>query len=459
MVIADHLNEVPPGEWRYTTWPVLRDLSLGGYEIASHSLNHPDLTQLPVGDTISPGTATYEIYRSREKINEKITSQKCFTFAYPVSAYNDTVRTITSYYYQAARGSGTDHNGNNLNDEELMSIKSIAPLFDSPRNTIEDDIPELNSFKTLVDTSIQNGGWILSMLHEVVPQSELPSILNLWNPISTEWLNMLAGWLYQKSEAGDLWVTTLKNAASYIKERSTFSSEVISQTDTEIRISVSDAVNDSVYNYPLTADITVPGNWSSVRVIQGSRNSIAVPFQSGGEYYIRTKVVPDRGELILLKQDAAGNFSILGNIKYYQSAKPVADAVVIAKGINNFQASGVTDSQGVFSIDNIPPGSYSITFNKTGEFTGVNATDALLILRSTAGSINFDLIQRKAADVDKSSIIDTVDADLILKRFTHLVDHFESNDWLFFPENQEVTIIDQNITFDAIAIKAGDVSP
>jgi len=47
-VIGDHLNEVLPGQWRYTAWSVLRDLNGQGHEIASHSLNHPDLTQLPL---------------------------------------------------------------------------------------------------------------------------------------------------------------------------------------------------------------------------------------------------------------------------------------------------------------------------------------------------------------------------------------------------------------------------
>jgi peptidoglycan/xylan/chitin deacetylase (PgdA/CDA1 family) len=460
-VIADHLNEVLPGQWRYTAWSELRDLNSSGHEIASHSLNHPDLTQLPLGDTITPGTALYEIYQSRERVNQKIPGQTCFSFAYPLSAFNDTILEYTSQFYEAARGAGYDHNASDPGDYEFHKIKSIAPLFDMPRNVLDDDLPELEYHKTLIDSSIKYNGWMLSMLHEIVPQAQLQEVINigLWHPISSEWFALLAGWLKQKSESGEVWVASMKDVSIYIKERSTFSSEVIYQDQTEIRLVAADQQDDLIYTYPLTVDITVPGNWEQVQVIQGSRITSAGVFESQGKFYIRTKIIPDGGEILILKQDTAGTFNISGTINYYKTGEPVNNVIVIAHGANSFQASGLSNNEGIFSIANIPPGNYSVELNKADELSGVNATDALLVLKNTSGTGTLDYIQTKAADVDQSAIIDTTDSDLILKRFIRIIDHFEVTDWLFFPENQEVTIIDENINLECTAIKAGDVSP
>jgi peptidoglycan/xylan/chitin deacetylase (PgdA/CDA1 family) len=83
------LTETLPGIWRYGTWPMFIQLADEGHEIASHTMNHFYLTSLPVGDTVTEGTALVRII-SVEKANRRKNSRiiKCITLAYPYSDRN-----------------------------------------------------------------------------------------------------------------------------------------------------------------------------------------------------------------------------------------------------------------------------------------------------------------------------------------------------------------------------------
>jgi peptidoglycan/xylan/chitin deacetylase (PgdA/CDA1 family) len=432
MVIADHLTDVLPGNYRYTSWQIINEISNEGHEIASHSLNHPDLTQIPVGDIFTPGTAAYEIYRSKEKVDLKVPAQKCITFAYPLAVHNDEIRQITSLYYESARGAGEIINDSVIYD--WMNLHAAAPIFNSPRNTLEDDLPELEIHKSLINSSIESGGWTIGMFHEIVPQTELAELINLglWNPISSEWFDLLCLWLQEKSSSEDIWVSTMADITKYVKQRETFSSSVILQNDNEIRLKITDQMDDIIFDHPLTIDVTIPPGWNYVRVIQGNSHTINNSFQSGDDNIVRINAVPDKGEVILMKAAGTEGFQISGKVIYHNNQlTPVPDVLITING-NNFNLSVTTDDQGYYSFTNLPAGNYNISCSKEDNFSGVNATDALLILRNEAGLHSFDDYQKRAADVDNSSIIDSKDADIILNRFTGIKNDFLIDDWFFF---------------------------
>ena len=67
-------------EWRQEVVPL-------GHEIGSHTMTHPDLTQLPFNQ------AQQEIVQSKATIEANIPGP-CLTFAYPGGIYNSTVETM-----------------------------------------------------------------------------------------------------------------------------------------------------------------------------------------------------------------------------------------------------------------------------------------------------------------------------------------------------------------------------
>ncbi|MCK7522819.1 MAG: polysaccharide deacetylase family protein [Ignavibacteriales bacterium] len=69
-------------------WPMFLEMHSEGSELGSHSLNHPHLLQLPVGDTLTPNTIHYELYQSKKMIEARTNFEQCITFAYPYAEHN-----------------------------------------------------------------------------------------------------------------------------------------------------------------------------------------------------------------------------------------------------------------------------------------------------------------------------------------------------------------------------------
>ena len=115
-VLPPFLTDSLPGIWRYGTWPMFTEMSLEGHEIGSHTMNHLHLPQLEIGDTTQVGTILYELYQSREMIDQRLPNQKCITFAYPYAEHNSLVDSLASLFYESARADGILPNNSSFAD-------------------------------------------------------------------------------------------------------------------------------------------------------------------------------------------------------------------------------------------------------------------------------------------------------------------------------------------------------
>jgi hypothetical protein len=222
------------------------------------------------------------------------------------------VKNETALYYEGARGGGGIQIDASLADTAYYSIGAKEEQFSTPRNSTADDLDELQNFERYEDSSITLGKWGMLVAHEVYPFAQITdSLLSVsWFPMSTEYLTSLCEWLKVKSDSNEIWVETMGNVTRYMKERDHFQYNVAVETDAQIQINATDSLNDQIYNYPLTVDISVPADWTGAYVIQGSKTDSATTFIAGGNAYIRTKIIPDGGTIILNKR--AGATSIAG---------------------------------------------------------------------------------------------------------------------------------------------------
>jgi uncharacterized protein (TIGR02145 family) len=302
-IISGKMTDTLPGIETYGTWGQFRSLTLQGHEVGSHSVTHPDLTTLPLGDTGTAGTLLYELYQSWKTIVQKIPNQKCITFSYPDLAYDSLVILETSHYYSSARTGGNFPVDPSLTGLYYYKVVAKEPLFNLPRNSTADDLDELADFETYVDSVIKVGYWGLSEIHQVVPFSQIGQMLinGEWYPMSTEWLTSLCQFMKQKSDSNLVWVETMGNVVRYEHEREGFLHDVLSETATEIQLHCYDTLDNSIYNYPLTVDITVPADWGKVVFTQGSSTDTLTTFTGAGITYVRAHVIPDGGTIILNK--------------------------------------------------------------------------------------------------------------------------------------------------------------
>ena len=316
-VIAEEPTD--PGQplnWRYGTWDEFRQIAAEGHEIGSHSMTHPHLPQLPLGDISTPNTVYYELYQSKELIEQKIPGINVTTFAYPYTEYNNNVQTIAGSYYESSRAGGDLPNSAVITGNTWNKLNAYEVQFNTPRNSVSDDNDELTQIEnTLQDDVLSSGKWGILFAHEILPFSQIPDAVaaGYWYPMSTEWLTSFCQWMKTKSDNNEVWVTTQGNVTKYIKERENFSSSIISATNSKIEISVTDTLDNNIFNYPLTVDILVPSTWQNVVVKQGSDSSTISTFSTGGNTYVRANVIPDGGTVVLTDDNATDIADIENN--------------------------------------------------------------------------------------------------------------------------------------------------
>jgi len=459
-LISSVMVDDTPCVWRYGTWNQFRNAAIEGHEIGSHTVTHPDLTTLKVGTNTTVGTLKYELDQSQLLINQEITNQKCITIAYPYTTYNTTVINNTGLYYQSARAGGSLPNDSTLNASEWYKIAAKEEQFNVPRNSVTDDMDELIDMENYLSYSISSGDWGTLMAHEVVPFSQIPALLTdgSWYPMSSEWLTSLCQYIKTKSDSKDIWVATFGNVTKYMKERDAFTVTIVSQTTTEIKLTGTDKLDKTIYNYPLTVDISVPADWTTATVAQGTSIDTLTTFISGGTTYVRTKFIPDGGTVTLDKIILQNIFSVSGTVIYNNtSTTKINNVRVTLSGPNSFQQSTTTDINGSFTFTGLNSGTYTVTLSKVDGWSGVNSTDALLAIRNFAGLVSIDSIQTLAGDVNNDNIVNATDALLIVKRFTGLITSFTKPDWIFSPAVLSLNL-NQNTVLNIKAVVTGDLN-
>jgi peptidoglycan/xylan/chitin deacetylase (PgdA/CDA1 family) len=300
-VITGPLDDPYGPYWRYGTWPEFIEMSDAGHEIGSHTVTHPHLQNLPIGDSLTEGTLIYELYRSKKSVEHKIPDHKVIDLAYPYSEYDNDVINYTRNYYEAARAISDGPVDSALSGLAFYNIGSLVIIFSQPRNTPADDLDELQEFFDYIDTTVARGDWGLLQAHDVIPFDSIATAAGAYQPISVQWFDPACQFISDAEQNGQLWVAPMRDVIRYMKERNSYIYNIVSTTDTSIIINITDTLDNSIYDFPLTADIVVPSDWSTVSVFQGSFYDYTSSFLSGNNNIIETSVIPDGGNLILYK--------------------------------------------------------------------------------------------------------------------------------------------------------------
>ncbi|HED07782.1 MAG TPA: hypothetical protein ENI57_06690, partial [Ignavibacteria bacterium] len=368
-LLAGSIHDSVP-EWRYGLWWQFLEMAQEGHEMAAHTMTHPHLRSMPVGDEQTPNTITYELYQSKILIEQKI-GEKVISFAYPYTEHNAKVDNVTKKYFENGRAIGDVPNPSSLSGNAWYSLTSKQAEFNLPRNTPSDDLDELANYETFTQNSINNGQWTIFQGHEVLPFSEIAAALSQGSylPISNQWLTALAQWIKNKSDNNDIWVETIGNVTRYIKERDNFTFNVVSSTANQIIISVNDGLDNTIYNYPLTTDIEVPNNWNNVTFTQDNVTKSLTTFTNNGVNYVRANVIPSGGNVTI--QNSATLFTITSSAGSNGSITPLGVTSVNSGGS---QAYTITPSSG-YKIESITvdgnPETVTTNSGQTYTFTNV----------------------------------------------------------------------------------------
>jgi peptidoglycan/xylan/chitin deacetylase (PgdA/CDA1 family) len=289
------LSEHPVENALSGSWDEFGTLADEGHDLGSHGVNHPDLTTLEVGDSLTQNTMAYELWESKRVIEEKMgDGYRCITHAYPFCTNNATVREVTGRYYQSARTCSSMKNPATPN---YLALNSQLYSWPGVRNTFFDDFRLLNSFMSTVKNSIiGSGAWGVLLCHEVLPFSQVGTA-GTWEPTSIEWMTEACRWMEEQSDRGTLWVGTMADVTRYAKERDAFHFTELAGNEDTVSYYIADDLDNDIFSFPLSLGMEVPAGWKNVRVVHGDviRN-LAVDTEGG---VVRADLVPGEDTVIL----------------------------------------------------------------------------------------------------------------------------------------------------------------
>lgn len=161
----------------------------------------------------------------------------------------------------------------------------------------------LGSFEKIIDKVLDQEDLVVECVHSLEPAT-----YPLGGMIHSSYVSTVSKFEYLKKQG--LWVTSYTDVVQYLKEAQKAVLDTTSITDTEIKLSLTDDLEDYMFDQALTIKVDIPDSWTKVTVTQGGK---AIEQVTNAEYkdnmlvanctimdgYLYVDAVPDRGEIVI----------------------------------------------------------------------------------------------------------------------------------------------------------------
>ncbi|MEX2604807.1 MAG: polysaccharide deacetylase family protein [Gracilimonas sp.] len=255
-------------------WDGLNEAVENGHEIGSHTVTHSNLSELSDEQQIK------ELADSKETIETNIPGYKVQTIAYPFCVPgNDD---LTSQYYIAARGCSGQ----------------IVPKTPSNFMNISSMIIGTEGYSTTealngrADAAVSSGGWAIFLGHDLDSNSG-------YSPVSSE--EIRGNLEYISETPSKFWVDSFGNVVKYIQERNAASVTEVSANENKIEVEITDTLDNSIYDHPLTIRRVLPEDWDSAAVTQDTLKLEVRIIVNGDQKFAQFNAIPDAGLITLEK--------------------------------------------------------------------------------------------------------------------------------------------------------------
>lgn len=245
---------------RYSTYA---SMVSKGHEIGSHSDSH--------------SSSDGELATSQNTINQNISGQKCITVAYP-NCQVPTESTVLRYYI-GGRICGGQNNA--------KSPSNFARLDSHICGTQGKN--STSAFQSTCQSAASSNGWSVFLIHGFSQRQANGS----YSPTSETAFSETLAWLDQNRTT--YWVATFRDAIKYIKERDNATLKETSSTTTEITYSLTDNLDNEIYNYPLSIRIPLPEGWNEGAIVTQNDEELESRIEGN---YIYFDAVPDGGTIL-----------------------------------------------------------------------------------------------------------------------------------------------------------------
>ena len=281
-VITDRIGTAFGG-----TWADFIALQAAGHSIQSHSVDH--FPNFPSGAPL-PLATNYA--QAITDIEANVPGSDVRTLAYPFGLKPPNDKALAGQHYIGARGVvGTPNKLNGVDYLNVNSISSTNNGFQYPGSNVS--APWADASQLITQGNQYHKGWISYHAHGVnaTQKAHVTGLLD-----------------YLTTQPKGYWIAPFTNVSQYAQERDVAQllTQVISSE--EIQYTLTDTLDDAMFDQPLTVKVRVDNSWTEVIATQGSETLPVTLIQDGGEQFALVDSVPDLGVVTLTVPVSTGDF-------------------------------------------------------------------------------------------------------------------------------------------------------
>lgn len=289
----------------------------GRFKIVSHSMTHTWW-----GTATDDGNGGYVFSDNRTKMYDEIVgAQNALRAAFP------TERVLTYAYpgFWSERQSYAVNEGGKVSEDLVKEIiysadsrELVDQTYISARYSYSQVYPYLNDPDTVWNyvSSRQLGNGtsaaiadiysarfsrlVVFFMHRIdhVPEDQLDSYEYPSNTMADYYMEEICKELAKDVNKGYLWNAHYEDAVLYVREATR---ATVSATGDEkrVEITLTDTLDNSIYNYPLTVRMMIPDEWEKASVTQNGITEIVTPKVVSGRWVLDVNIIPDGGVAVV----------------------------------------------------------------------------------------------------------------------------------------------------------------
>ena len=162
-----------------------------------------------------------------------------------------------------------------------MRISSFVCGTESSNKTTSD-------FNAIAERAVNENGWAVYLFHGIDNDGG-------YSPIESAELRNHLQYLHTNKEK--FWIETFVNVTKYIKERQAASIQQSVSKKNLIAANLTNNLDNSIYNYPITLKKEIPLSWNKITIMQ---NNIPIDFKiitESSKKYAIINAIPNAGEI------------------------------------------------------------------------------------------------------------------------------------------------------------------
>jgi len=168
----------------------------------------------------------------------------------------------------------------------------------------------IGSYESAIDTLVSNNGFTVECIHAL-----LESRTSVSGTIHASYVSTISK--FEHLTRRGVWVPSYNELVMYLKEAQNANVELVNRTATSITVSVTDTLDNYMFDQALTLKVDIDDSWNTITVTQ---NGVEIPLVSMDEYkqsknmssvscavdngYIYIDVIPDGGDIVIIGSTA-----------------------------------------------------------------------------------------------------------------------------------------------------------